>query len=258
MSRLYIYCEGHTEKMFTEKLLQPFFGSRGIAANTILAGNGSSGRKGGIINYTQVKRDLSRICREHSHEYVTTMIDYSPVISLPLEYDRSGTVYDVVRSKEAAIEKDIGALNLMMNFELHEFEAYLYCNPDAFAGYGKAAPDKIRKIVSRASCPEMINTEPNTLPSRRLDGVIPGYTHAKIFNTSKILEGITLDQIISECRHFGYWLDRVSRTCGEPHSRSEHIVPRGHTVTAAWVSGNRCYSDAGSYSLSDVIRAIYN
>ncbi|MDC7950493.1 hypothetical protein PAA26_00010 [Methanomassiliicoccaceae archaeon COG_1] len=47
MNRLYIYCEGHTEKMFTERLLQPFLESRGIAANTILAGNGSLGRKGG-------------------------------------------------------------------------------------------------------------------------------------------------------------------------------------------------------------------
>lgn len=79
--------------------------------------------------------------------------------------------------------------------------------------------------------------------------------------------GVTLDGSISvSIRTFTCmpsdklrdWLDRVSRTCGEPHSRSEHIVPRGHTVTAAWVSGNRCYSDAGSCSLPDGICAIYN
>ncbi|MDC7950569.1 DUF4276 family protein [Methanomassiliicoccaceae archaeon COG_1] len=215
-----MYCEGHTEKMFTEKLLRPFFGSRGIEANTILAGNGSSGRKGGIINYTQVKGDLSRICREHPHEYVTTMIDYSPVIRLPLEYGGPGTIYDIVCSKEAAIEKDIGAPNLMMNFELHEFEAYLYCNPDAYVGFGRKAPDKIRRIVGRVSCPEMINTGHNTLPSRRLDEIISRYTHTKLFNTDKILEKTTLDQILSKCPHFAYWLERVCRTCGRPRLRS--------------------------------------
>ena len=58
VSRLYIYCEGHTEKMFTEKLLQPVFGCRGIAANTILAGNGSSGRKGGIRKGSFVREQM--------------------------------------------------------------------------------------------------------------------------------------------------------------------------------------------------------
>lgn len=160
--------------MFVEKLLRPFFESQGIEAIVILAGIGSLGRKGGISGYSQMKGDLSRICKEHPREFVTTMIDYSPGIRLQLEYEESGTVYDIVRSKETAIEKDIGVPNLMMNFELHEFEAYLYCNPDAYAVCDREAPGKIRKIVSRASCPEMINTDPSTLPSRRLNGVIPG------------------------------------------------------------------------------------
>ena len=220
MSRLYIYCEGFTEKIFAEKMLRPFFGPKGIEVNTILAGNGSSGRKGGVSNYNRIRGDLSRICKEHPCEYVTTMIDYSPVVKLPLEFDESGTIYDVVGSKEAAIEKDIGVPNLIMNFELHEFEAYLYCNPDAYAGYGKKTPDMIRAIVGRASCPEMINTSPSTLPSRRLDGVIQGYTRAKTFNTTKILEKMTLDQIRSKCRHFDDWLNKVCRTCGRTRSCS--------------------------------------
>ena len=220
MKRLYIYCEGFTEKIFAEKVLQPFFGSRDIAVSTILAGNGRSGRKGGISNYSRVRGDLSMIWREHPNEFVTTMIDYSPVMKLPLEFDESGTIYDVVRSKETAIEEDIGAPNLIMNFELHEFEAYLYCNPDAYSGYGSKAPDKIRKIVSRASCPEMINTDASTLPSRRLDDIIPGYTCMKKINTVKILERTTLDQIRSECRHFEDWLNRLCEIFDKSRPRS--------------------------------------
>lgn len=39
----------------------------------------------------------------------------------------------------------------MMNFELHEFEAYLYSNPDAFLIYGKKAPAMVRYIVNNVN-----------------------------------------------------------------------------------------------------------
>ncbi len=32
--------------------------------------------KGGITDYAKVKTELTRICREHSRELVTTMFDY--------------------------------------------------------------------------------------------------------------------------------------------------------------------------------------
>ena len=98
-----------------------------------------------------------------------------------------------------------------MNFELHEFEAYLYCNPDAFSVYGKKAPEQIKKIVKEARGPENINTRRDTLPSRRLDNVIEGYTRSKILYTSGILEHLTLEQIRQECVHFDYWIDRVCK-----------------------------------------------
>ena len=113
-------------------------------------------------------------------------------------------------SKENAIEKDIGLNNLMMNFELHEFEAYLYSNPDAFSIYNKDAPETIRRIVKKADGPEYINTDPNTLPSKRLNEVITNYTNTKVRQTTKLLNQITLEQIRSQCAHFNYWLSRIS------------------------------------------------
>lgn len=87
MTMLYIYCEGSTEEIFVKTLLVPYFEPRGIYIKTILA----SGR-GGVAQYEQVKRDLTRICREHSHEVVTTLIDYSPVKTLPFECVSSGSI----------------------------------------------------------------------------------------------------------------------------------------------------------------------
>ena len=214
MNNLYIYCEGDTERIFVEKMISPFLTSHGIYARSVLSGDGRSGRRGGIAGYSQVKRDLTRICREHPNEYVTTLIDYAPVLTVPLGFDEKGTVYDTVRSKERAIEKDLKMPNLLMNFELHEFEAYLYCNPEAFEPYGRRAPDQIRRIIEQAGGPEMINTSPDTLPSRRLDGVIPGYTNAKKMHTTRILENVSLEQIRSKCTHLDEWLDRVCEVCG--------------------------------------------
>lgn len=214
MSRLYIYCEGQTEFDFVKKMLVPFFESRDIYATPILAGDGYHGKKGGIASYSQIKREIKKLCYEHSNEWVTTMIDYSPEIDLSLTYDQKGDMYDIARSKERAIEDDLNLPNLLMNFELHEFEAYLYCNPDAFAIYDCKAPKKIEYIVRKHNGqPELINTNPNTLPSRRLDDVIPGYTKSKVYNTNQLLENISLEQIRSKCEHFDAWLERVCNNC---------------------------------------------
>lgn len=117
-------------------------------------------------------------------------------------------------SKESAIERDIGLNNLLMNFELHEFEAYLYSNPDAFLIYNKNAPERIKRIVEKANGPENINTNPNTLPSKRLNEVIANYTNTKVRQTTKLLNQITLEQICSQCEHFNYWLGRVCNKVG--------------------------------------------
>lgn len=101
-----------------------------------------------------MKRELTRICHEHPNELVTTLVDYSPVLEVPFEYDVSGSIYDSVCSKEQAIEADMGLGNLLMNFELHEFEAYLYCNAEAFRPYGKNALQMVGKIVHQAGSPE--------------------------------------------------------------------------------------------------------
>ena len=82
--RLYVYCEGQSEKIFADRLLAPFFRKDGIEIKVILANN----KKGGIANYAQFKRELIRLCDEHSNEYVTTMIDYSPVKNLQIAYER--------------------------------------------------------------------------------------------------------------------------------------------------------------------------
>ena len=78
MIRLYVYCEGQTEKHFVDLLLRDFLSSKGIETIPLIAGDCRNGRHGGITGYQQVKKELTRLCREHKNETVTTMVDLAP------------------------------------------------------------------------------------------------------------------------------------------------------------------------------------
>ena len=184
-----------------------------IYVTPLLLNSSSNGRTGGVKSYAQIKREIKLVCGEHPNEFVTTLIDYSPVLKLDLNYDNQGTVLDTVRSKENAIEYDINEPNFFMNFELHEFEAYLYCNPDAYEEYGKNAPRYIREIVEKAGGPELINTDVNKLPSKRMNNIIKGYTDSKKYYTNLLLDRITLDHIRHQCPHFNEWLEKIINRC---------------------------------------------
>lgn len=218
MTNLYVYCEGQTEKTFVDDLLSPFLADKGIYAIPIICGDGRSGKKGGIWNYQQVIRELTVLCHEHPNEFVTTMIDYSPPHKLELDYKTEGTVDEQIRSMETAIESSIKANNLIMNFMLHEFEAIFYSSPDAFIEFGSSIPAKVQRIADKSGGPEMINTSADTLPSKRLDSIIPGYTETKTFYTKKLLENMTLDGICSKCDHFREWLKRVIDLCKDSNT----------------------------------------
>ncbi len=213
MSRAYIICEGKTESVFVDKLISPYLQNYGIYSTRLLLNSGDTGRKGGVASYARLKGEIKRVCHEHRNELVTTLIDYSPLIKTGLNYDTNGTALEAVNSKESAIEQDIGMSNLVMNFELHEFEAYLYCNPEAYSEYGKNAPEKIRNIVKESGGPESINTDVNKLPSKRMNEVIKGYTKSKLYYSNILLEKMTLEQMCQQCPHLNDWLKKVVNRC---------------------------------------------
>ncbi len=215
MKQLYIYCEGTTEKTLVEDKLYPYLLPKGIVAIAVLAGDGRSRDKGGIANYHQVKRELARLCREHPHEYVTTLIDYSPPLGVDFNYDQSGGIDAQIRNKECGIEKDIGLKNLIMHFQQHEFEAIFFGCPDAFEGLEKNLSEEVRRISDESGGPEYINTSPDSMPSKRMNILIPGYGKSKVYYTQMLLENMSLKQICSSCNHFRQWIERIIRVCGE-------------------------------------------
>ena len=79
MKNVYIYCEGQTEESFVREILYPYFINSDIYVSPIICSTkktAGSKFKGGVSSYEKIKKELTLICRQHPHEFVTTMFDY--------------------------------------------------------------------------------------------------------------------------------------------------------------------------------------
>jgi len=107
MKRLYILCEGQTEYDFISMILSPYLQSIDVIVIPIICTTKitpTKKYKGGVTNFTKIKKELQRLCGEHRNEMVTTMFDlYAfPYDALDLQ-DIPTDVYAKVKHIERAI-----------------------------------------------------------------------------------------------------------------------------------------------------------
>lgn len=213
MKNVYIYCEGPTEESFVNKILYPYFFNLGIAVYPIICTTKrttSQKFKGGVSDYSKIKKELSTLCKQHPNEYVTTMFDYYAMPSNTPGIDCS--IFDLedrIKDIEEIIDRDIGLPNCKFHFMLHEFEGILFSNPDSFKLIAdETIVQKIQEIRAGYPTPEHINNSPETAPSKRLEALIPKY--AKIRNGTLLSANMGIDIIITECPHFREWIHSIS------------------------------------------------
>lgn len=92
---------------------------------------------------------------------------------------------------------------------MHEFEGLLFSDCAAF-GRGIGQPNlepKFQQIRDQFETPEHINDSPITAPSKRVEGIFPGY-EKPLLGTLAVLE-IGLARLRSECPHFAGWLNKL-------------------------------------------------
>jgi len=211
MTRIKVFVEGQTEETFVRDVLDPYFANQGIYLTPILAQT-SPGHKGGIVSYGKLKHQISRLCKQDSSAYITTLIDY---YGLPNDFPAldSMTITDAnqrVAALEQAFAEDINQTNFIPNLMLHEFEALLFCAPEKFADWcDEQAPiAKLKAIKATFPSPELINNSPHTAPSKRILAAIPKYK--KTLHGSLIAEDIGLDTIRAQCPHFNCWFEKIA------------------------------------------------
>ncbi len=208
MIRVHIFCEGQTEETFVREILTSHFERLDIFVNPIILKNG--GGKGGISTYGKVKFQIEKKCKEDSNAWVTTLIDF---YGLPSDFPSSATIglSSIKKSKavQQAFQEDIQHPNFIANLMIHEFESFLFSEPEAFKNWcdDPQIVVNLKKIRRDFNSPEHINDGYATAPSKRILGIFSQYD--KVLHGSLVALDIGLDTIRRECPMFNSWIERL-------------------------------------------------
>jgi len=216
MIRVHVICEGATEEDFVRKVLFEQFVGRGI--HLLPSCIGRVGHKGGRVNLDRIEFDVRNRLRDRQC-YCTTLFDF---YHLPLKFPGMAAAEAItdIRGKHRAVMDALSswaegkwgpdtAARFLPYVQMHEFEALLFSEPEAFAlaiGQPHLA-DSFQQIRSKFANPEEINDDPNTAPSKRIESLYKGY--AKPSAPILAATEIGLDTIRRECRLFDVWLLRL-------------------------------------------------
>lgn len=234
LSRLLVLCEGHTEAEFVKVVLRWHLAGVGYhsVAARLFGYHHSRARRGGIVRWPQARRDIVRHLKQDSGVVVTSMVDYYGLPSAsPNGWPgrrRSESEPDVRRRAaviEAATRDDVAAAlgpsqagdRFVPFVMLHEFEALLFSDcrkfADAVAGFGDDLPAtemaaRLEGIRRSHATPEEIDDDPQGSPSKRIQGVIPGYRKRSM--GPQAARAIGIPAMTRACPHFASWIERLS------------------------------------------------
>lgn len=219
MTRLLMLVEGQSEEIFVKQTLTPFLAERGVHVQPpivlwtrrIPSGGGF---RGGVSSWDQIRRNLQPLTRD-AEAWVTTLFDF---YGLPEDFPGCQDVLGAgghPRDKVVALQErfyaEIGHPRFIPFFALHEFEAWLFCSPQAVAEHFGIASliDKVNKAVQEAGEPELINHGEQTHPKARLRGMGSGYKETS--DGPMLMGKIGIPAMREACPHFSGWLDRLEK-----------------------------------------------
>ncbi len=217
MIRVHVICEGQTEEMFVNELLQPVFQAKGMLLVPALVGK--PGHKGGNFKFERLQVDVKNRLLGDRTAYCTTFFDY---YGLPQSFpgkDTQDPQADIA-IKAAALQEAMTAEltrligdDAMRRFipfvQMYEFEALLFSDPAAFArGIDKEhLSQPLTHIAQQFVSPEHINNSPNTAPSKRIEALMADY-EKPLMGTLAALE-VGLQQMRTKCQLFNNWVTRL-------------------------------------------------
>ena len=212
--RVHIICEGQTEEMFVNLVLQPHFDRHKIEVLPKLIG--SYGHQGGNVGYKRIMTDVRLLLSIDPQSYVTTFIDFYGIYANFPGVPEAKTMHsarerhdEVVSAMYSQLSVDLGedmASRVVPYIQMHEFEGILFSSPHDMAE-GLLQPNlwkKFDKILFQFDTPEDINDSIETAPSKRVQHIFRGYQ--KVLHGSIIARRIGLERIREACPLFDEWL----------------------------------------------------
>jgi len=222
MARLYLFAEGQTEQTFADTVLAPHLASHAVylQGSVLIAHARKKQRihRGGGRRYLPMRNDVLRFTAQEKGRdvFFTSMIDlYAIHGDFPGLDDAEKLRHDPyqrVEQLENAWGQDIADPRFIPFIQLHEFEAYLFTEPEEFRlfypGAGRQI-SRLRDIADSHESPELIDDGPNTAPSKRIIGEFPDYQRAKRTVGPQVGELIGVQAIRVKCPHFDRWLSTL-------------------------------------------------
>ena len=220
MTRLLIICEGKTEDEFVEKLLAPHLLTFGINTYTSLLKTRPGKQGGGNVS---VRRLGEHIRNEYRNvNFLTTLVDYYGFEDIQGR-TKAQLEQDTLNEAQTLIGQRFEARYVRPYVQMHEFEGLLFSDISKFEllsdNWNNESQTRLQRICDAFETPEDINNSPQTAPSKRLDGIFPGYGSNKNLYGPLIAEDIGLDTIRKKCPLFNQWicelekLNKASRAC---------------------------------------------
>ncbi|MBP0022063.1 MAG: DUF4276 family protein [Cyanobacteria bacterium SBLK] len=222
MVRLYLFAEGQTEQTFASTLLTPHLANCQVFLDKLIliahARKKGYVHRGGDRKYEPIKDDIMRFLKQEksSDVFFTTMIDLYAIAPQFPGLDEAKKLcsnpQEQVEFLEQKFYEDIGDRRFIPYIQLHEYEAYLFCDPTSFNSFYSNCDREIsalQKIANEYETPELINDGANTAPSKRIIKYFPAYKRAKASDGPKLAEKIGLSVIRNRCPHFNQWLAKL-------------------------------------------------
>ena len=222
MVRLHLFVEGQTEQTFADMVLKPHLANFDVFMQkpVLIAHAHKKGKvhRGGGRNFLAMQKDIQTRLKEDSGSdvFFTTMID---LYGLPANFPGIEEAeklrhlpYERVVALETSWVDDTEDKRFIPFIQLHEFEAYLFCDVSRFDFFFDNADSEISallKIADQFQSPELIDDGQHTAPSKRISGQFPEYEDSKPTIGSQMAERIGLENIRSQCPHFKGWLERL-------------------------------------------------
>ena len=222
MTRLLMLVEGQSEEIFVKHTLTPYLAQHGVYVQSPIVLwtkrlPSGGGFRGGVSNWSQIRRDLLPLTRD-ANAWVTTLLDF---YGLPEDFPGlsealgAGNAQEKVIALQERFSAEINHQRFIPFLALHEFEAWLFSAPDAVeAHFGKAhVAERLRNAVQEAGAPELINHGATTHPKARLQSLVGAYKETSDGPT--LLEKIGIAAVRAACPHFDSWLQRLEALGGD-------------------------------------------
>lgn len=221
MTRLLMLVEGQSEEIFVKHTLTPYLAQHGVYVQSPIVLwtkrlPGGGGFRGGVSNWSQIRRNLLPLTRD-GDAWVTTLLDF---YGLPEDFPGlpealgEGKAQERVIALQERFSAEVNHQRFIPFLALHEFEAWLFSAPDAVEAHFEKAhlAERLRNAVQEAGAPELINHGATTHPKARLQSLVGAYKETSDGPT--LIEKIGIAAVRAACPHFDSWLQRLETLGG--------------------------------------------